>query len=72
MQRLDLHADGHIHTHIEHRADDQGYDDVGLNNPRYVNTPNLDAFMRSGTRFDNFYVTPQCAQVCAMRSYRQI
>lgn len=23
-------------------ADDQGWDDIGLHNPRYVNTPNLD------------------------------
>lgn len=40
----------------------QGWDDLGLNNPAYVHTPNLDRFMRKATRFDNFYVTPQCAQ----------
>ncbi|WIA17445.1 hypothetical protein OEZ85_014292 [Tetradesmus obliquus] len=43
-------------------SDDQGWDDIGLHNPRYVNTPNLDRFIRNGTLFDNFYVTPQCAQ----------
>ncbi|KAF8059388.1 hypothetical protein HT031_005193 [Scenedesmus sp. PABB004] len=46
-------------------TDDQGYDDVGLHNPAWVNTPHLDAFMRAGTRFDNFYTAPQCAQTRA-------
>ncbi|WIA17400.1 hypothetical protein OEZ85_014256 [Tetradesmus obliquus] len=43
-------------------TDDQGYDDIGLHNPSYVKTPNLDRFMRRALRFDNFYVSPQCAQ----------
>lgn len=40
----------------------QGWDDLGVNNPGNVHTPNLDKFMSRATRFDNFYVTPQCAQ----------
>ncbi|WIA08366.1 hypothetical protein OEZ85_007805 [Tetradesmus obliquus] len=43
-------------------TDDQGWDDIGRNNPRYVHTPNLDRFIQGGTFFDNYYVTPQCAQ----------
>uniref|UniRef100_A0A383VL27 Sulfatase N-terminal domain-containing protein n=1 Tax=Tetradesmus obliquus TaxID=3088 RepID=A0A383VL27_TETOB len=46
-------------------TDDQGWDDIGLHNPKYVNTPNIDKFIRGGTLFDNFYVTPQCAQTRA-------
>lgn len=52
-------------------TDDQGWDDVGLHYPQkpgapaFVNTPHLDAFMRAGTQFDNFYVTPLCAQTRA-------
>ncbi|KAF8059387.1 sulfatase [Scenedesmus sp. PABB004] len=46
-------------------TDDQGYDDIGMHNPAWVNTPHLDAFMRAGTRFDNFYTAPQCAQTRA-------
>jgi arylsulfatase A-like enzyme len=44
--------------------DDQGWDDIGLHNPM-VQTPNLDAFIAQSTLFDNFYVTPQCAQTRA-------
>ncbi|KAF6264392.1 alkaline-phosphatase-like protein [Scenedesmus sp. NREL 46B-D3] len=43
-------------------TDDQGWDDIGRNNPKYVSTPNLDRFIQDSTFFDNFYVTPQCAQ----------
>ncbi|WIA16004.1 hypothetical protein OEZ85_012737 [Tetradesmus obliquus] len=46
-------------------TDDQGWDDIGLHNPDYVNTPNLDRFIKGGTFFSNFYVTPQCAQTRA-------
>jgi arylsulfatase A-like enzyme len=46
-------------------TDDQGWDDIGLHNPDYVNTPNLDKFIKGGTFFTNFYVTPQCAQTRA-------
>jgi arylsulfatase A len=46
-------------------TDDQGWDDIGLHNPGYVNTPNLDRFIKGGTFFANFYVTPQCAQTRA-------
>jgi arylsulfatase len=46
-------------------TDDQGWDDIGLNNPRYAKTPNLDKFIKGGMLFDNFYVTPQCAQTRA-------
>lgn len=46
-------------------TDDQGWDDIGLHNPNYVNTPNLDRFIKGGTFFSNFYVTPQCAQTRA-------
>jgi arylsulfatase A len=46
-------------------TDDQGWDDIGLHNPKYVNTPHLDRFIRGGTFFSNFYVTPQCAQTRA-------
>ncbi|KAF8065865.1 hypothetical protein HT031_002925 [Scenedesmus sp. PABB004] len=43
-------------------TDDQGFDDIGLLNPQYVETPNLDRFIGGGTFFDNFYVAPECAQ----------
>lgn len=47
-------------------TDDQGWDDIGLHNPDFVNTPNLDNFIRSATLFDNFYTSPQCAPSRAM------
>ncbi|WIA28866.1 hypothetical protein OEZ86_011391 [Tetradesmus obliquus] len=50
-------------------TDDQGFDDIGLHQPRkpgsrptWVNTPNLDKFIMQGTEFDNFYVAPMCSQ----------
>ncbi|WIA40657.1 hypothetical protein OEZ86_013993, partial [Tetradesmus obliquus] len=46
-------------------TDDQGWDDIGLHNPDYVKTPNIDRFIRGATLFDNFYTTPQCAQTRA-------
>ncbi|WIA37700.1 hypothetical protein OEZ86_014587 [Tetradesmus obliquus] len=42
-------------------TDDLGWDDVGLHNPGYARTPNIDKFIRNGTLFDNFYVAPECA-----------
>lgn len=56
---------GHKPNFIVILTDDQGWDDIGLHNPKYVNTPNLDKFIRGGTLFSNFYVTPQCAQTRA-------
>jgi Sulfatase len=46
-------------------TDDVGWDDLGRNNPGYVHTPNVDAFIRGSTLFDNFYTSPQCAQTRA-------
>lgn len=43
-------------------TDDQGWDDIGLHNPKYVNTPNLDKFIQGGTFYSNFYTNAQCAQ----------
>ncbi|KAF6255124.1 alkaline-phosphatase-like protein [Scenedesmus sp. NREL 46B-D3] len=43
-------------------TDDQGWDDIGMHNPKYVKTPNIDRFIKGSTLFDNFYTTPQCAQ----------
>ena len=41
-------------------SDDQGYHDLGLNNPEII-TPNLDRLAREGTRLTNFYVAwPAC------------
>lgn len=54
-------------------TDDQGYDDIGLHQPQkpggkptWVNTPNLDNFIKHSTEFDNFYVAPMCSQSRAM------
>ena len=40
-------------------ADDQGWGDVGWNDPE-LRTPNLDALAASGVRLDQHYVHPQC------------
>jgi arylsulfatase A-like enzyme len=40
-------------------TDDQGWADIGYNNPA-VYTPNLDALAASGAVFVNHYVMPQC------------
>ncbi|MFN3242117.1 MAG: sulfatase [Planctomycetota bacterium] len=40
-------------------TDDQGWGDIGYHNPA-VYSPNLDALARSGTRFTQHYVMPQC------------
>lgn len=41
-------------------TDDQGWADIGYNNPEHVYTPNLDRLAASGARFANHYVMPQC------------
>ncbi|KAI8466606.1 MAG: alkaline-phosphatase-like protein [Monoraphidium minutum] len=43
-------------------TDDQGWDDIGRHNRKYVRTPNLDRFLERSTQFDNFYVAPMCSQ----------
>lgn len=40
-------------------TDDQGWADIGYNNPR-VYSPNLDSLARNGATFVNHYVMPQC------------
>lgn len=41
-------------------TDDQGWADIGYNNPDHVYTPNLDQLAATGARFENHYVMPQC------------
>lgn len=41
-------------------TDDQGWADIGYNNPEHVYTPNLDKLAETGARFENHYVMPQC------------
>lgn len=41
-------------------TDDQGWADIGYNNPTRVYTPCLDALAASGARLDHHYVMPQC------------
>lgn len=41
-------------------TDDQGWADIGYNNPEKVYTPNLDRLAEEGARFENHYVMPQC------------
>ncbi|MBP7141866.1 MAG: arylsulfatase [Opitutaceae bacterium] len=42
-------------------ADDQGWADLGIDGNTQARTPNIDAFARSGARFDRFFVCPVCA-----------
>lgn len=43
-------------------TDDMGYGDIGLHGGRDIPTPNIDALMKSGTRFTDAYVTgPFCS-----------
>jgi arylsulfatase A-like enzyme len=43
-------------------TDDMGYGDIGLHGGRDIPTPNIDALMKSGTRFTDGYVTgPFCS-----------
>jgi arylsulfatase A-like enzyme len=41
-------------------TDDQGWSDIGYNNPGKVHTPNLDRLAAGGAKFENHYVMPQC------------
>lgn len=41
-------------------TDDQGWADIGYNNPGKVHTPNLDRLAAEGAKFENHYVMPQC------------
>jgi len=41
-------------------TDDQGWGDIGYNNPDKVYTPNLDQLARNGATFTRHYVMPQC------------
>ena len=40
-------------------SDDQGWADIGYNNPKAY-TPNLDKLASTGATFTNHYVMPQC------------
>ena len=40
-------------------SDDQGWADIGYNNPK-VYTPNLDKLANAGAKLTNHYVMPQC------------
>lgn len=42
-------------------ADDQGWGDLSVHGNTNLQTPNIDAFARSGARFDRFFVCPVCA-----------
>lgn len=42
-------------------TDDQGYDDVGVNGNRLIETPNVDAFAAKSVQFRQFIVAPVCA-----------
>jgi arylsulfatase A-like enzyme len=41
-------------------TDDQGWADIGYNNPTNVYTPNLDRLAATGARLASHYVMPQC------------
>ncbi|MFG0286746.1 MAG: sulfatase, partial [Rhodopirellula sp. JB044] len=41
-------------------TDDQGWADIGYNNPQKAYTPNLDRLAAEGARLANHYVMPQC------------
>ncbi|KAF8058413.1 hypothetical protein HT031_005537 [Scenedesmus sp. PABB004] len=44
-------------------TDDQGWDDIGLHHASgLLSTPNIDRLIQRGVMFNNYYVTPQCAQ----------
>lgn len=42
-------------------TDDQGWGDISLHGAEHLQTPVLDAFAKSGVRFDRFFVSPVCA-----------
>ena len=41
-------------------TDDQGWADIGYNNPDHVYTPNLDRLADAGAKLESHYVMPQC------------
>ena len=41
-------------------TDDQGWGDIGYNNPGKVYTPNLDKLAAGGAKLTQHYVMPQC------------
>lgn len=43
------------------QTDDLGWDDLGIHNNPYVETPTLDNLARSGIQFTDFYVNSVCA-----------
>jgi len=49
-------------------TDDQGWGDIGYNNPDHVHTPHLDRLAAEGAVFERHYVMPQCTptRVAAM------
>jgi arylsulfatase A-like enzyme len=56
-----LHADAPRPNIVVVIADDLGYEDVGFNGGREINTPNLDKLAASGARLAQFYVQPVCS-----------
>ncbi len=42
-------------------TDDQGYDDIGVNGNKLIETPNVDAFAAKSVQFHQFIVAPVCA-----------
>ena len=42
-------------------TDDQGIGDLSLHGNDSLRTPNMDALLTAGARFDRFYVSPVCA-----------
>ena len=42
-------------------TDDQGIGDLSLHDNDSIRTPNMDALLSSGAKFDRFYVSPVCA-----------
>lgn len=43
------------------QLDDLGYDDLGINGNRLVETPHIDSFAAVSMRLEQFYVNPVCA-----------
>ena len=43
-------------------ADDLGWNDIGLHNPR-LKTPNIDSLIQDSIKLENYYVNPICERV---------